>query len=61
MEKKADQVGGRRNFPVPHETFDRLICNRNLSFLVAVYSDYLLVVVSETGSVGTVLHARYLY
>lgn len=45
-------------FPVQQQSFNRVICQHDTAFSVAVFADYVLIIVSQTGSQGTLLKAR---
>ncbi|KAK9795490.1 hypothetical protein WJX73_005356 [Symbiochloris irregularis] len=46
------------NFPVKQQCFSKTVGDQLTSFLICTYADYILVIVSQTGSVGTLLRAK---
>ncbi|VFQ91894.1 unnamed protein product [Cuscuta campestris] len=45
-------------FPVPHKQFSLDIQGNKTDFIICSYDDHFLVIVTQIGSMGTILHAR---
>ena len=52
------QLHPQQAFPLRQNTFEETIGSQETSFLITTFTDYVLVIVSQTGTIGTVLRAR---
>ncbi|CAN0924494.1 Proteasome assembly chaperone 3 [Linum grandiflorum] len=47
-----------KHFPVPHQTFSVEIKGNKTDVVICGYDDHILVIATQIGTMGTILHAR---